>query len=181
MHPGARFAIFKTQNFEETGQSLVVLEASAETRLVRSVVDPGSVEIVPIINALCTMLRCQPGDLERRLSGYTFAVRMSGELFVRSVAAVDVAGDRSAFIATSIRATNCIWCAPPIFPTRHGAIWANSCAGGPSRWGRSSMIASCDEWAIRRIWRGSTGCGAIFRRRGSPPLASFWASMSTRR
>jgi hypothetical protein len=92
MQPGARFAIFKTQNFEETGQSLVVLEASAETRLVRSVVDPGSVEIVPVIDALCTMLRCQPGDLERRLSGYTFAVRMSGELFVRSVAAVDVAG-----------------------------------------------------------------------------------------
>lgn len=92
MQPGARFGIFKTQNFEETGQSLVVLEASAETRRVRSVVDPGSVDIVSIIDALCTILRCQPDELEQRLTGYTFAVRMSGELFVRSVAAVDVAG-----------------------------------------------------------------------------------------
>lgn len=91
MQPGARFGIFKTQNFVETGHSLIIMEASAETRKVTSVVEAGSVEIVPVIEALCTMMGCLPHELERRLEGYTFAIRMNGQLFVRSVAGIDVA------------------------------------------------------------------------------------------
>ncbi len=88
--PGVRFGILKTQNFTETGKSIVVIEAQAETRQVRATVDTASVEVVPVIDALCRMMGCLPQDLSKRLEGHTFAVRMNGELFVRSVAGIDL-------------------------------------------------------------------------------------------
>ncbi|NKJ41726.1 FIST N-terminal domain-containing protein [Novosphingobium sp. SG720] len=91
MRPDAAFGIFKTQNFVDTGRSLIIMEASAETRKVTSVVEPGSVEIMPVVDALCTMMGCQPHDLERRLAGHTFAIRMNDQLFVRSVSGINVA------------------------------------------------------------------------------------------
>lgn len=91
MRPDVRFGIFKTQNFVETGHSVVVMEASAETRKVTSVVEPGSVEITPVVDALSAMMGCLPHELEQRLKGYTFAVRVNDELFVRSIAGIDVA------------------------------------------------------------------------------------------
>jgi hypothetical protein len=87
---GSRFGIFKTQNFTETGKSIVVIEAQAETRQVTATVDTNTVEMVPIIDALCKMMTCKPQDLTKRLEGYTFALRMNGELFVRSIAGIDI-------------------------------------------------------------------------------------------
>lgn len=92
MRAGARFGIFKTQNFAGTGKSMVIMEATAETRQVTSVVDMDKVEIIPVVDALCRLLNCAPHELTRRLEGYTFAIRMNGEYFVRSVASIDVEG-----------------------------------------------------------------------------------------
>ncbi len=87
---GARFGILKTQNFIETGKSVVIIEASAETRQVRSAINISTVESVPIIDALCQMMSCQPQGLSKALEGYTFAVKVNGELFVRSVSGIDL-------------------------------------------------------------------------------------------
>ncbi|MCX8999019.1 methyl-accepting chemotaxis protein [Rhizobiaceae bacterium BDR2-2] len=89
MRPDMRFGIFKTQNFSETGKSLVIMEATAEIRQVRSVVNVDTIEIVPVIDALCRMMNCQPHDLQKRLEGYTFALKMNGQLFVRSISGID--------------------------------------------------------------------------------------------
>ncbi|MCW1986348.1 UNVERIFIED_ORG: phage shock protein A [Sphingomonas sp. R1F5B] len=91
MRDDARFGIFKTQNFVDTGRSVIIMEASAETRCVTSVVEPGSVEIVPVVDALSAMMGCQPHDLEQRLQGHTFAIRLNDQLFVRSISSIDVA------------------------------------------------------------------------------------------
>jgi hypothetical protein len=87
---GTRFGIFKSQNFEPTGRSLVIIEASAETRQVKAAVDIATVEILPIVDALCKLMNCKRHELSKRLEGYTFAVRLNGELFVRSVAGIDL-------------------------------------------------------------------------------------------
>jgi len=86
MQVGSRFGIFKTQNFIDTGKSIIVVEASVETREVRAVVNTQTVEITPIITELCHLLDCAPHELGERLEGYTFAVCIDGELFVRSIA-----------------------------------------------------------------------------------------------
>ncbi len=88
--PGIRYGVLKSQNFTPTGKSLVVLEASVETRQVRAAVDPDTVEVVPIVDAMARMMNCRPQELNDRLTGYTFALKMGGDLFIRSVAGIDV-------------------------------------------------------------------------------------------
>ncbi|MFB9950464.1 FIST N-terminal domain-containing protein [Rhizobium puerariae] len=90
MARGSRFGIFKSQNFEPTDRSVVVIEASAETRQVKAAIDVTTAEIVPIVDALCKLIGCRRHELAKKLEGYSFAIRMNGELFVRSVAKIDI-------------------------------------------------------------------------------------------
>ncbi len=94
---GTRFGVLKSQNFVPTGKSIVVIEACPETRKVTAALDPGSVEIVPIVNALCAMMQCAPQDLASKLNGYTFAVSIEDEFFVRSISGIDVAAGSVGF------------------------------------------------------------------------------------
>lgn len=89
MATGIRFGIFKSQNFTPTGQTLAIMEASPETRQVRSAIDVRTTEIKPITEAMAAMMRCRPDELQSRLDGYTFAIRMGDEYFVRSVSGID--------------------------------------------------------------------------------------------
>lgn len=89
MAEGIRFGVFKSQNFTPTGQTLAIMEASPETRQVRSAIDVRTTEIKPITEAMAAMMRCRPDELQSRLDGYTFAIRMGDEYFVRSVSGID--------------------------------------------------------------------------------------------
>ncbi|MCF3642876.1 methyl-accepting chemotaxis protein [Rhizobium sp. TRM95111] len=86
---GSRYAVLKSQNFVATGKSLVVIEARPEKRQVTAAVDVESVEIVPIVEAMCALMGCRPEELKAKLEGHAFALRMNGELYVRSVADID--------------------------------------------------------------------------------------------
>ncbi|WP_188129495.1 FIST N-terminal domain-containing protein [Rhizobium sp. RU20A] len=88
--PGIRYGVLKSQNFAPTGKSLLVLEASAETRQVRAAVDPDTVEVVPVVEAMARMMNCRPQELNDRLNGYTFALKVGGDYFIRSVAGIDI-------------------------------------------------------------------------------------------
>ncbi|MDE2169574.1 MAG: FIST C-terminal domain-containing protein [Sphingomonadales bacterium] len=90
MHEAARFGIFKTQNFTMTNKSLVVMESSVETRKVSSVVRPGTVTIVPIVDELCHLMGCTRQNLKERMSNHAFALQMNGELFIRSIANINI-------------------------------------------------------------------------------------------
>lgn len=90
MQEHARFGIFKTQNVVPVGKSLVVMEGTVETRQVTSVAQQGTVDIVPVIDAMCAMFRCQPHQLKERMRDHDFAIIMNGELFVRSAAHIDI-------------------------------------------------------------------------------------------
>lgn len=87
--PGIRFGVFKSQNFEPTSVSFSVLTASLEERSIRQVVDAKG-RIVSMVTALCEALGCRPDELERRLAEYSFAIRVGEQLFVRSIAQIDL-------------------------------------------------------------------------------------------
>lgn len=84
-----RFGVFKSQNFEPTGASYQVLSASLERRTIRQVIN-GDGRVVPLVDALCETLHCQAQELEAKLSDYSFGIRVHEELFVRSVARIDL-------------------------------------------------------------------------------------------
>ena len=86
---GTRFGVLKSQNFADTGKTVVIIDAEAEARTVSAMIDPKTLELVPAIDALCRLMSCDQASLEKRLEGHTFAIRIENELFVRSIAGID--------------------------------------------------------------------------------------------
>ncbi|PWC39301.1 methyl-accepting chemotaxis protein [Azospirillum sp. TSO35-2] len=87
--PGMRYGVFKSQNFRPTPTRFAVVDADPMRRIVRSVIDPDSFEVIGFIDALAAALRCKPQEVPARLAKHTFAIEMDGELFVRSIAGFD--------------------------------------------------------------------------------------------
>lgn len=87
--PGKRYGVFKTQNFRRTGISFSVLDADPVRRTVNSVIDDANLSVHSFADALCTALKCRPAELSAKLSRYTFAIELDGELFVRSVSGIE--------------------------------------------------------------------------------------------
>ncbi|WP_092043034.1 methyl-accepting chemotaxis protein [Methylobacterium pseudosasicola] len=90
MQPGKRYSIFKTQNFRKSDLSFTVVDAVAETRTVRAIIDPKTGDVVPFVEALSKALAAKPTDLLARLGKRTFGIDIEGELFVRSAGVIDV-------------------------------------------------------------------------------------------
>ncbi len=88
--PGMRYGVFKTQNFRRTDTAFTIIDADPDRRTVRSVLDPRTGELVGFIDALAAALRCQPKDVQARLGANSFAIELDGEMFVRSVAGMNV-------------------------------------------------------------------------------------------
>ncbi|MBU0601560.1 MAG: FIST C-terminal domain-containing protein [Gammaproteobacteria bacterium] len=96
MAPKVRFGVFKSQNFEPAGTSFQIFSASVERRQVSLVINPEG-RVVPLIEALCKTFSCERKDLSSKLDSYSFAIKVNGELFVRSVARLDLDNDRVDF------------------------------------------------------------------------------------
>lgn len=95
--PEYRFRTFKSQNFEPEGQQWVVGNANVATRTISSFIDKNSLESQNCIDALCRKLSCSAGGLSDALSGYSFAIKVDGEFYIRSVASVDLDNRRLNF------------------------------------------------------------------------------------
>ncbi|MFN3987139.1 MAG: methyl-accepting chemotaxis protein [Rhodocyclaceae bacterium] len=96
MAPGVRFGVFKSQNFEPTGVAFNVLSASLEQRYVSQVFDQHG-RIGTLVDALCDSLKCDRGSLEAKLAEYSFAIRVGKEIYVRSIARIDLDSGRVHF------------------------------------------------------------------------------------
>jgi len=88
--PGKRYGVLKSQNFKKTGRSFVVAEADPDRRTVSAVIDAASGAVVPVVQALSAALGVAPAKLAAHLTGHTFGIEIDDELFVRSVAAIDI-------------------------------------------------------------------------------------------
>ncbi len=87
MAKGKSFAPFKSQNFQPTQKSWLVAEADPIARTVTSVFDGhGHQQSFP--EALAAYFKCSPQQIENKLKGKTFAVKVADEYFIRSVAAI---------------------------------------------------------------------------------------------
>ncbi|WP_147197734.1 methyl-accepting chemotaxis protein [Pantoea sp. CCBC3-3-1] len=88
MAKGKSFAPFKSQNFQPTSQSWLVAEADPVARTVTSLFDAKGRQ-QPVVQVLCDYLKCQPAQLEEKLKGKTFGVKVADEYFIRSVAKIE--------------------------------------------------------------------------------------------
>lgn len=88
--PQYRFGVFKSQNFRKTSTSFTVLDANPITRTVRAFLDRSTNMSVDGITALTTHFRCSANELNTKLANYTFGIEIDGEIYIRSVASLDV-------------------------------------------------------------------------------------------
>jgi hypothetical protein len=88
--PGKRYGALKSQNFRKTSHSFVIIDANPALRTVTAIYDPATGHAVPAVDAIAKVLGVPPGQLGDKLAGRTFGIELGGELFVRSVAAMDV-------------------------------------------------------------------------------------------
>jgi uncharacterized protein YukE len=88
--PGKRYGAFKSQNFRKTDKSFIVIDADPDLRCVKAVFDVASGKPVPAVEAFAKSLGVAPAALADKLAGHTFGIELDGELYVRSIAAIDV-------------------------------------------------------------------------------------------
>ena len=92
-----RYGILKTQAVEDTGKAYVVSSANAALRYVETV---GGADGRPVsfVDALKEHFHVRTAaELERAMQGYTFAMDVAGESYIRSMAGIDEAAGRVNF------------------------------------------------------------------------------------
>ena len=90
IHDNIQFSLFKTQNFKKTKHSFSVVEANAALRYVKTVKRKGSSETENIVDYLCAIFKCTPEKLESKFSHFAFGMEIEDDLYIRSVASVDL-------------------------------------------------------------------------------------------
>ena len=88
--PQYRFGVFKSQNFSKTSNSFTVLSANPITRTVSAFLDRRTNMEMSVIQALTSHFRCLADELDAKLANYTFGIEIDGEVYIRSVASIDV-------------------------------------------------------------------------------------------
>ena len=85
-----RYGILKTHNFHKTKRSFYIAEADPQKRTVTTVISKSTGKIVNIVDHLCDYFKCQSNDLNTKLTNHSFAVEIGNELFIRSIASIDL-------------------------------------------------------------------------------------------
>jgi len=99
MAPGYRYSVFKSQNYQQTQTKFSIAESDPALRYVSSVLNSKTGRLSSFIGELCSHFSCAPAQLDSKLQDFTFAVDVDGELFIRSVAKIDISADRIYFYA----------------------------------------------------------------------------------
>ena len=87
--PQYRFGIFKSQNFKPTPTKFRILDADPIKRSVTAFLDTNTNSSINIIDALTKHFSCSAEQLDSKMANYTFGIEINGEVYVRSVAAID--------------------------------------------------------------------------------------------
>ncbi len=89
--------VLKSQNFKLTGQTFTIGQADENQRFVSTILDTETGTLKDFITVLAQHFSCSEDALDARLSDFSFAVLINGEIFVRSVARIDYAERRVYF------------------------------------------------------------------------------------
>lgn len=94
---GRGYSLFKSQNFEKTGHSYIVIDAEPAKRTVSRVYDQKTGAIRPLIEVISEYFNTTNSQIAGNLTKYTFGVEVGDEIYVRSVSKVDIEAGKVAF------------------------------------------------------------------------------------
>ncbi len=85
-----RLGVFKSQNLTPTDKSFIAIETDVFKRELKSVLAEDGISYINIIDALCEHFRCSDKDLQTIMADYAFGIKIDDEIYVRSVANIDI-------------------------------------------------------------------------------------------
>lgn len=94
--PTYRFGIMKSHNFQASGTSFDVAKFDPLTRTLHSVLD-SNMQLVTPVDALTRHFKCTSAQLGDRLNSHSFGVEIEGNIYIRSVAAINNDGSITFF------------------------------------------------------------------------------------
>ncbi|MGA1931713.1 methyl-accepting chemotaxis protein [Arcobacter sp. YIC-464] len=97
LNENIKYGVFKSQSCEETNLSYLVAQADVLKRTVKSVLNKSTNQIVSFVDVLCSHLNCSLSSLPEVLKEYSFAIKLEDEIYIRSVANVDIENKEIAF------------------------------------------------------------------------------------
>jgi len=89
MASGKCYGVLKSQNFRKTNTSFIVFDADPDRRIVRTVINPNTLETRPFLDAVADAIGCRRSEVRSRLNGRGFGIDVEGELYVRMIAVFD--------------------------------------------------------------------------------------------
>ncbi len=87
---GKAFSVLKADAYKPESTSFLVLEADPDKRTVSTVAAGNDAEPMNVLDALAAKLGCAVDALPDKLKGYAFAIDVEGQLYPRSIAAIDL-------------------------------------------------------------------------------------------
>lgn len=97
LQPEYGYRLFKTQNFAPCGKSWIIGEADVTFRNVSGFIDRNTMQITNIIDELCEHFRCAKESLVEKMQGYSFAINVGEQYYIRSVSGVNLENPSVAF------------------------------------------------------------------------------------
>ena len=79
-----RYGVFKSHNYKPVNVSFNIMDASLETRTIRSV--HSNNQEIGLIDAVAQYFKVSSSEALKKLANYTFAIKIGNEYFIRSVA-----------------------------------------------------------------------------------------------
>ena len=92
-----KYGVFKSQSCEEMNISYLVAQADVLKRTVTSVLNKSTNQIINFLDVLSYQLKCTLENLPKVLEEYSFAIKLGDEIFIRSVANVDIENKHISF------------------------------------------------------------------------------------
>ena len=92
-----KYGVFKSQSCEELNVSYLVAQADVLKRTVTSVLNKSTNQIINFLDVLSYQLNCTVEQLPKVLEDYSFAIKLGDEIYIRSVANVDIENKNISF------------------------------------------------------------------------------------
>jgi response regulator RpfG family c-di-GMP phosphodiesterase/signal transduction histidine kinase len=89
--------IFKTQNYEKTKHSFLIVDADPATRVVKTIKRKDSDIPENIVDYFCEIFKCDASKLEKKFTKFSLGLEIEDELYIRSVSSVDIENKEISF------------------------------------------------------------------------------------
>ena len=89
LKPEYGYRTFKSQNFKPTNKKWMIGNADVTFRRVNDFINNKTMELINVVDELSDHFSCKPEHLSEKISGYTFAIKVAGNYYIRAISNID--------------------------------------------------------------------------------------------